>query len=383
MIEDKCRLCQQQLTDEPLISYQKMPASAQSLPLETELEQDIAIDMSLYQCLACGLVQHTLPPVEYYRSVIRATGVSGEMTAYRHQQFSEWITQYNLQGKKLLEIGCGKGEFIDIMSAQPVEVHGVEFEVDSVETCHRKGQHVTRMFMDDSVSLEDGPYDGFYVLNFLEHIPDLKSFLLGISNNLKEGAVGLVEVPNFDMILQAGLFSEVIRDHIHYFTQQSLRNTMETNGFEIVSLDVIWQDYIISAVVRKRERYDLSAFLKMRSALKLQLDEYIKRFPQGQVAVWGAGHQSLAILSLAALAGKIAYVVDSAEFKQNHYTPASHIPIVSPTFLKEKPVEAVIVIAGSYSAEVVNILLRDYASGMNIAVIEPNGLVSVVSDNDK
>jgi len=381
MIEEKCRLCQQTLPDTPLISYENMPASAQSLPKATELDQDVAIAMSLYQCLSCGLVQHTLPPVDYYRSVIRATGVSDTMTSYRHRQFSDWVTQYDLEGKKLLEIGCGKGEFIEIMSAQPVTVHGIEYGIESVEACRDKGIQVTRHFIESNVSLEQGPFNAFYILNFLEHIPDLRSFLAGIANNLTERAVGLVEVPNFDMILQAGLFSEVIRDHIHYFTRQSLRNTLEMNGFEVLSLEVTWHDYIITAVVRKRESYDLSAFLTMRSQLKQQLDDYIQQFSPGEIAVWGAGHQSLAILSLAELGGKIAYVVDSAVFKQNRYTPATHIPIVSPDFIKEKPVKAVIVIAGSFSEEVVNILRKDYAAGMDIAVVYPDGLVPVVSNN--
>ena len=64
----------------------------------------------------------------------------------------------------------------------------------------------------------DAPFDGFYMMSFLEHLPDLRGVVAGIRNNLKDGACGLVEVPNFGMMLKKKLYAELIIDHLFYFT---------------------------------------------------------------------------------------------------------------------------------------------------------------------
>ena len=52
----------------------------------------------------------------------------------------------------------------------------------------------------------------------------------------------------------------------------------------------------------------------------------------GPVAVWGASHQALTLLALAR-ATNVAYVVDSAPFKQGRLTPATHLRVVAPAHL--------------------------------------------------
>ena len=93
------------------------------------------------------------------------------------------------------------------------------------------------------------------------------------------------------------------------------------------------------------------------------------------VVVWGAGHQALAALALHELADRIAYVVDSAPFKQNLLTPATHIPIRSPAALKSDPgVRAVIVMGASYSDEISRMLRSDYSPALAVAILRPSHL---------
>jgi hypothetical protein len=77
------------------------------------------------------------------------------------------------------------------------------------------------------------------------------------------------------------------------------------------------------------------------------------------------------------LADKIKYVVDSAPFKQNKYTPATHIPIVSPDTLDSDPVDAVIVMAASYSDEVAKIMRQRFDKNINVAILRDFGLEEV------
>ena len=92
------------------------------------------------------------------------------------------------------------------------------------------------------------------------------------------------------------------------------------------------------------------------------------------MAIWGAGHQALAVISLISLSDKIRYVVDSAPFKQGKYTPATHLPIVSPDRLHSDPVDAVIVMAASYSDEVARIIRQKFDRNINIAILRDFGL---------
>ncbi|MEN6557919.1 MAG: hypothetical protein ABFC54_07045, partial [Thermoguttaceae bacterium] len=217
-------------------------------------------------------------------------------------------------------------------------------------------------------------FDGFFILNVLELIPDLNTALWQIHDHLARGGVGLVEVPNFDMILQKRLFSEFIGDHLYYFTQATLDSTLQRNGFEILDCRETWHDYILSAVVRKREPIDWSAFCGHQAKLKADTAAYLRRFGPRRVAVWGAGHQALALIALLELSDKIRYVVDSAPFKQDKFTPATHLPVVAPEALDADPVDAVLVMAAAYSDEVADILRKKFGKNIEIAIFRDFGL---------
>jgi 2-polyprenyl-3-methyl-5-hydroxy-6-metoxy-1,4-benzoquinol methylase len=416
---DKCRVCCQEFFKEPLLRYENMPAAAQFLPDAWSLESDKGVDLVVCQCSGCGLVQLNNDPVPYYKEVIRAAAFSEEMKDFRMKQFEGFLEKYSLRGRKVIEIGCGRGEYLSLMRQAGAEAYGLEFSEESVKQCVKNGLKVSKGFVESSAyKLEHAPFDAFYMLNFLEHLPDPSSTLRGIYNNLTNDAVGLVEVPNFDMILRKKLFSEFISDHLFYFTKETLSTTLRLNGFEIIDCSEIWYDYIISAVVRKKklitphpyplpqgergkspllrgvqgcvsppsmggdegegERYphvkrlDISHFYEYQEKLKSEIEEYIGRFKK--VAIWGAGHQALAIISLFNLSGKIKYVVDSALFKQGKYTPATHLPIVSPDMIDSDPVEAVIIMAASYSDEVARIIRQRFDKNINIAILRDFGL---------
>jgi len=372
---NKCRVCNQKFFEEPLLCYENMPAVVQYLPDAESVESDKGLDLEVFQCSGCGLVQLNNEPVPYYKEVIRAAAFSEEMKDFRRKQFGRFVQEFSLRGKKVIEIGCGRGEYLSLMQQFGIEAYGLEHSEESVMQCVKNGLKVSKGFVQSSTDrLNNAPFDAFFILNFLEHLPDPNSTLRGICSNLTDDAVGLVEVPNFDMILRNKLFSEFIGDHLLYFTKETLNTTLKLNGFEIIDCNEEWHDYLISAIVKKRRKLDISHFYKYQMQLKNEIEEYIRRFKNKKVAIWGAGHQALAIISLMNLADKIRYVVDSAPFKQGKYTPATHIPIVSPDALNFDPVDAVIVMAASYSDEVARILRQKFDRNISIAILRDFGL---------
>ncbi|MBU4210236.1 methyltransferase domain-containing protein [Patescibacteria group bacterium] len=370
-----CRVCGQKFFDKSLLVYKNMPAVAQNFPDEKSLKSDMGIEMKVYQCSGCGLVQLSNEPVSYYKEVIRAVAFSPEMRNFRVKQFGDFVKKYSLKNKRVIEIGCGKGEYLSIMKQCGVSVYGLEQSTESVSRCVKDGLKVFQGFVKDSrYKIKNAPYDAFFILSFLEHLPDPNSVLGGICDNLSDNAVGIIEVPNFDMILKQNLFSEFTRDHLFYFTKDTLVRLLGLNGFDVIGCRVVWHEYIISAIVKKRARISVEHFYKKQEKLKLEISRYISRFKDNKVAIWGAGHQSLAVMAMLDLAGKIKYVVDSAPFKQGKYTPATHIPIVSPETLNLDPVAGLIVMAASYSDEVVSILRKRFDKNFSISVVRDYGL---------
>lgn len=373
-MSDRCRGCKAILPEKALIKYSDMPKSAQFFPDSSNVDEETGIDIVLKQCPYCGLVQAAGEPVYYYRDVIRATGVSKEMGEYRKKQYGEWVETYNLNNKRVVEIGAGCGEYMEYMESTKALVYGLEHLNVSIEKGRAAGHRMIEGFLEDeSYTIEDGPFEGFYTMNFLEHIPNPSAFVRAIANNLTPDAVGIVEVPNFDMMMKKAMYSEFIQDHLSYFTKETLSDLLSRNGFEVMEIKTIWYDYIISAVVRKRSFYSVDEMVNRRSHLKTIVKEYLKDRNPVETAVWGAGHQALANLSLLDMKDKVSVVLDSADFKQDHFTPATHIPVVSPEVLKKGTIKTVIVMAGSYSDEIVDMIINQYPF-MDFAIMREDHL---------
>ena len=379
-----CRVCSGPFLKSPLLQYQNMPKAAQYLPDIESIKEDKGVTLRVCQCSCCGLVQLDSAPVSYYREVIRAAAVSSEMAEFRRKQFGAFVEAQSLRGRKILEIGCGGGEYLSILEKSGVDAYGVEYSPSAVERCVNNGLKVTTGFVDGPGAIvKGGPFDAFLILNFLEHLPDQCATLRGIFNNLTADGIGLIEVPNFDMIVRKKLFSEFTADHLFYFTRNTLTTTLSRNGFDILECSEEWHGYILSAIVRKRSRLDLSELQDCQTHLIAELSEYVHRFNDKRVAIWGAGHQAFALMSMMDVTQRIRYVVDSAPFKQGKFTPATHLPIVAPSTLESDPVDAVIVMAASYSDEVAGIVREEFGRRMDVVILRDYGLETVTSLPDE
>ena len=109
-------------------------------------------------------------------------------------------------------------------------------------------------------------------------------------------------------------------------------------------------------------------------SLNAELNNYIDQFNGKEVVVWGAGHQSLTIISLSKIYERISYIVDSAKFKQNKFTSGTNIKITPPEFLNLEKPDALIIIAAGYSDEVKKIVLDQYKFIKNIAIVREDNL---------
>ena len=368
---NKCLLCGSPLDDaDTLFSCTNMPGSAQDIPSKEELQNDHGIDLNIIQCKYCGLVQIPTEPVPYYKKVIRAGGGTATMVALRNQQYSELIKQFNLYGKKILEVGCGQGEFVRIWKNYDARAVGIEYDAELVTKAREEGLEVYKAFAENAVTeLPEAPFDAFVQFNFLEHQPHPNEMLQCIYHNLTEDGVGLVTVPSLEYILQNGYY-ELIKDHIAYYSKETLQFLFWKNGFEIIDCQTINRD-THAITVRKRQLHDTSIWQKSFNILKNELLNHVNNcIAQGKkVAVWGASHQGFTLLSSLGLGNKISYIIDSATFKQGKYSPASHIPIVNKQHFLEEPVDSIIIMAPGYTEEIASVIKQQLSESIDIRAI--------------
>ena len=73
--------------------------------------------------------------------------------------------------KNVLDIGCGRGEFLELLRENGIEAEGADMDEDMVKYCTSKGLEVTRA---DAISflegLEDKSLDGIFLDQVVEHL---------------------------------------------------------------------------------------------------------------------------------------------------------------------------------------------------------------------
>lgn len=370
-LNNYCKLCNQhflQGQNTPIFRIDRAPRSAQHLPSAEDFHRDgMSVPLELFQCPACGHYQLFSRPVNYWREVLTAAGLSAEMRNYRKEQFANWIDQYKLCGKVVMDIGCGEGQFLDLLAEAGAIAHGLEAGVNQVQRGQQAGREIQQGYILDPGCISPSSLDGFLCINFLEHATNPIDFLRSIFLACKPGAVGIVEVPNFQKDIDEQKSYNLIRDHLSYFTARTLSIAVGISGFELLSIREVWHGDDIEAVVRVPYPSPCiqwgSGTPIVRGLSKLLAME------KGRVAIWGASHQALTLIGMIR-PKNVTCIADSADFKQGRVDPVCGIPIVSPDEMIASHPDLVIVIAAGYSKEVARLLGENKQFGGRIKILE-------------
>ena len=218
----------------------------------------------------------------------------------------------------------------------------------------------------------EGLLDAMVQFNFLEHQPNPGEMLSFAYEHLKMGGYFLLTVPSFQYILDHRSYYELLRDHIANYSEESLLSLVQDQGFSLVESRVINRD-TIEFLLEKREKESCTTFRSLGQKVDIKpilenekaIQEDIQKHLEGlrkkgeKMAVWGASHQGLTLLSTTALQEEVAYIIDSAPFKQGKYSPASHLPIVDKSHFQKEPVEEILIVAPGYTEEIAGIIRRD------------------------
>jgi O-antigen chain-terminating methyltransferase len=138
----------------------------------------------------------SVPPLafDYSRFAERFRGSEEYVTA--GQQF---YLPYFEGCKNVLDIGCGRGEFLKMMRTAGIPARGVELSAESVAVCREQGldAEVADVYP-YLAALPEGSLDGVFCSQVVEHLPpDRLPELIRLSaSRLAPGGVIAIETPN-------------------------------------------------------------------------------------------------------------------------------------------------------------------------------------------
>ena len=126
----------------------------------------------------------------------------------RHLEDVKGIIERQFSGKQLIEVGCGKGYFLEYLHQAGYEITGIDpaYEGDNPK--------VIKARFEKSLGLSA---DGIILRHVLEHISNPLAFLSAIAQaNSGKGQI-YIEVPCFDWICEHRAWFDIFYEHVNYF----------------------------------------------------------------------------------------------------------------------------------------------------------------------
>ena len=365
-----CRLCRAEEL-EPVLTLERAPRDVSHLLTPEQAASDAPITLEVFRCAVCRHVQLARDPEPaYYEDYLMTVSHSPQMRAFQQRQAEDLVSLFGLAGRRVIEVGCGDGNYLGILSALGVDATGIEPSARFRDVATAAGHHVLLGYVTASEPAPGGPYDAFVTREVFEHVPDPNDFLQGVRRSLTADGVGLVEVPSLEQALEHQRFFDFFPDHVNYWSVATLGRALERNGFLVLDITRGMNGEYLEARVRVDAGRDLAALAAsvapLRDALRALLAECTA--DGHKVAAWGSGAKGLASLAEAGAEG-IRYVVDSDPHKQGRLTPVTHLPVVGPEQLQSDPVDVLVLTALAYRDEIVAQLRGPLGFGGTIAVL--------------
>ena len=260
----------------------------------------------------------------------------------------EVMEENNCLRGKVIEIGCGKAYFLEMLADRGVDITGFDPTYEGTST------RVTKDFFSDKYSSVGA--DFIILRHTLEHISEPFDFIKTIAkaNNYK-GKI-FIEVPTFDWIVEHNAIEDIFYEHCNYFTIDTLKmffkKSVAGHFFNGQYIYLIADLADVKENVEKREfvKYDL----KFKDKLKTY-DEILRN--SASIAIWGAGAKGSTFVNLLDKdCSRVKYVVDINPKKQGQFTGGTGHPIYSPEILNTDPVSEMIIMNTNYAGEIEAIL---------------------------
>jgi hypothetical protein len=342
-------------------------------------------EIQLGFCTNCGFIGNLAfdaSLAEYSDRYEETQAFSKRFVAFARSLAESWVEKYSLVGKHVVEIGCGKGEFLVMMAEAGIgSGSGIDPGVDPSRIDSDAVDRITWTagLFDDAY----GPLDADAVVcrHTLEHIPDVRTFVTRIRSAIgdRRDTVVLFELPDTLRVLEEAAFWDVYYEHCSYFSAGSLARLFERCGFEILDLSLAYDDQYLILEARPSDTIQSSAvddlgLLKkgvetFTSGYSAMVGKWRARLADvtdsgGKSVIWGASSKGVSFLVAAGV--HVEAAVDINPHKHGTYMAGTGHRVVSPQEVVDIAPELVVVMNPIYLDEIESDLIR---LGVNAEVV--------------
>jgi hypothetical protein len=354
-------------------------------------------DLELAYCDSCGFIfNHIFDEaiMGYSTNFEESQHFSGTFNSFANRLASEVAERCAIAGKHVLEIGCGKGEFLRALcSAGGATGLGIDpgYRADQGRSVPSdKVQFITDLFSEKYLHLVA---DTIVCRHTLEHIAPVAAFVGSIRGMIgdHEDVSVFFETPDAKRVLAEGAFWDVYYEHCSYFSPGAHARLFRQEDFDVTELCLLYDDqYIIqyakpesqgSRGPRLALEQDLAEMNSLAAAFPERVmkvrDDWRERvrsaWKEGQrIILWGGGSKGVSFLTTLGLTEEIAAVVDINPYKQGKFMPGTGHPVISPKALVDQPPDLVIVMNPIYVAEVRS-SLKEIGLTPEVVALTPSG----------
>ena len=327
--------------------------------------------LEIVACIACGFVFNrafSSAAIEYAETYDNTQSHSPRFARYMEEIVAELRSRYDLDGKRIVEVGCGKGHFLRMLCRAGSNT-GFGFDPTYVGPDSVDDGAIT--FVREFYSAAHASLHADFVCcrHVLEHVPDPMAMLRAVrmATHADPNVHVFFEVPTIDWILEHECFWDFFYEHCNYFSATTLKFAFEASGFEVLRVRDAFDGQYLWIEARVAQGPSLPAVPDARAAttriqqfaeglegnLARWRDRLRSAAADGGLAIWGAGAKGVTLLSLLDPdATFVKYVVDINPNKQNGFIPVTGHAIVAPAHLRQDPVRHLFITNPNYETEI-------------------------------
>ncbi len=351
-------------------------APVHSLATMNSYEEAIRVprrDIVLTFCNGCGFVFNSAfdTSIDYFTQGYEdQQGFSPTFVKFITGVTERFIKKYDIRNKQVVEIGCGKGDFINLISRLG---NNKGVGVDPAWVPGRGEQNSDVRFIPEFYSKSHGEIrpDCITCRHTLEHIHDTDGFIGTVRASIESAnPILFFEVPSIVRILDVQAFWDIFYEHCTYLSPGSIARLFRRNDFEVLDMYLEYDDqYLFIEAKPVDERSDKihpleesiaelkAATRRFSEKITAELEEWrdrLCRFKEEgkRVVVWGGGSKSVGFLTQFDEIGVIEHVVDINPHMQGNFIPGIGKQYVDPEFLETYQPDVVIVMNSVYMDEI-------------------------------
>jgi SAM-dependent methyltransferase len=344
---------------EPFHAAEGVPTnSCLLLEDETEARTFPRGRLDLAFCGTCGFITNRAfdPALAEYSGRYEETqSFSQRFVDFGRDLAKTWVERYDLHGRHVLEIGCGKGEFLTWMvEAGAGSGTGIDPGVHPERIGSEAASRIEWIADFYDASRSDLVADAVVCRHTLEHIAPVHEFLSMVRRNIgdRTDTIVLFELPDVARVLEEVAFWDTYYEHCSYFSAGSLARLFRRCGFEVLDLSLAYDDQYLLLEARPATRggggvpSQLEGDLdRLRAGVATFRDGYSATVARWQrefasleasgrsAVIWGGGSKGVAFLTSVGVGDRIAGAVDINPHKQGRYIAGSGHEVLAPADL--------------------------------------------------